>query len=1176
MEQLLNGRFDYEVPKLLLSKPEITGQTMAGENFRGDLYLRAEDGRKIKGFAFSSHRRFLLGKEHFSGDSIHIPYGLDVKGLQSGDVCKGEITCSTDIGEYKIPFCILIEEKQVRTSSGEICDIDAFVGLAKTDYREAFHLYLDEAFQNLLSKEEDLRPYYQGMHKNPVTYQHLEEFLIGIGKKEPVFISLDQTDLELYEVKTSLKDTIAVKRSTWGYIRIEVSVAGDFLEVQKQVITSEDFIGSVYDLEIIIRKDRIGKGKNYGRIFLKTVYETRIFEIVVSKNSKVQVKPCSYEKSKKAALARDYLALCTHHMAYRTWKEKSLQVLADMKDRGYFSLEYELLEAYIYYTAEENEKANAILNKVEAASGIKENPVLEGYTLYIAKLTGKNPNENQKMLEKLHRLYQKNEDNFWLLWILLREDEKLCQTPVGKLHMLEHQYEIGCRSPFLYIEALRVLSKNGGLLRKINPFYMQVLIFAKRNELFTEEIAARAAYISGYVKVFSPMLYEIMAYAYKQYPSKELLDAICKFIMKGNPEKKEYFIWYELAVEQELRITRLYEYYIETMGRNYQKMLPTVIRMYFTYNNTLSEKKKAFIYSNVIHNKEIDKDTYQSYKEAMKAFAWERLTEGKVNEDFAVLYQEFCMLPKDSDQQAALAQILFIHRLYLEDAKIRRVIVCHDALLKEESYPCSDGVAYISLYTKDAKIIFEDDKQRRYIGTVDFNLQKLLDKQETADLLLESQIDDYRFLLSVCGELSHENPITEDTIVCYQKVLTNDAFCIEYQNKIRQRLLKYYQTHMETEDLKDYLKQLDFHGFAKVNKSLLIDILVNQGMYIGAYDLLCEYGYEEIKTENLLQLCNRMILNLEFAYEEELVLLAHYIFSLGKYNDVIIRYLCMQYEGPAEEMAAIWESAQGLQMEAYEVEEKILCLCMFTRIYLPKAVRILDSYSKQAGKEQLILAYLTYEAYGYFVGGKATDLLIFKYLEKAVQKAWEMDIVCKLALLRYYAELTNWSDMQQDLLRRLLKECSDQGFRFAFYQKFPVKYLSAFQLEDKVFAEYQTSPGANVTLFYQLHGREEPLGEYHREPLKDIFQGFFSKEFILFYGECLTYYFTVENDGAAIQTEPKTVTMETAGMWGNTKYQLINRMLKARTTEEDMVFQELLEQYLEQEALINRMFRIME
>ena len=46
---------------------------------------------------------------------------------------------------------------------------------------------------------------------------------------------------------------------------MEVEVTGDFLEVEKKVITSEDFIGSVYGLEYLIRKEKLGAEENTDR-----------------------------------------------------------------------------------------------------------------------------------------------------------------------------------------------------------------------------------------------------------------------------------------------------------------------------------------------------------------------------------------------------------------------------------------------------------------------------------------------------------------------------------------------------------------------------------------------------------------------------------------------------------------------------------------------------------------------------------------------------------------------------------------------------------------------------------------------------------------------------------------------------------------------------------------------
>ena len=131
----------------------------------------------------------------------------------------------------------------------------------------------------------------------------------------------------------------------------------------------------------------------------------------------------------------------------------------------------------------------------------------------------------------------------------------------------------------------------------------------------------RIAYLARHEKEFRNSVYRLLCDAYEVYPGKDALEAVCKMIMLGQPGRKEYFKWYALAVEQDIRITRLYEFYIETMSRNYQEMLPKAVRLYFSYNNTLSNSRKAFIYARVIHNKEQDPDTYRLYLDAMRDFA---------------------------------------------------------------------------------------------------------------------------------------------------------------------------------------------------------------------------------------------------------------------------------------------------------------------------------------------------------------------------------------------------------------------------------------------------------------------------------------------------------------------------------------------------------------------------
>ena len=143
----------------------------------------------------------------------------------------------------------------------------------------------------------------------------------------------------------------------------------------------------------------------------------------------------------------------------------------------------------------------------------------------------------------------------------------------------------------------------------------------------------RLAYLSGYEKDYNESIYQALAKGYEQYSSEDTLEAICKYVMKGNPRKTEYFRWFSLAVEHGLRLTRLYEYYVETMDTSRRIELPKALLMYFTYNSdSLGDSKRAFIYSCIIANKEKEPAAYQRYMSGMRDFARKKLAEGKMNE----------------------------------------------------------------------------------------------------------------------------------------------------------------------------------------------------------------------------------------------------------------------------------------------------------------------------------------------------------------------------------------------------------------------------------------------------------------------------------------------------------------------------------------------------------------
>ena len=202
-------------------------------------------------------------------------------------------------------------------------------------------------------------------------------------------------------------------------------------------------------------------------------------------------------------------------------------------------------------------------------------------------------------------------------------------------------------------------------------------------------IAVGDFFVTGIVASFSPFSHLVLQSTRLSAVmplASQISRGIAHAIDEIAPTKSEYFRWYQLAVEADIRITRLYEYYIETMPQGFQSVLPQVIRMYFVYNNTLSSRKRASVYANVIRNKEADKTTYQNYRKAMEAFAQEALMEGRISEDYATIYQEYIEDIATPALGEAMAKVMFSYRVYCDDPKIRSVIVCHGELKEEQSH----------------------------------------------------------------------------------------------------------------------------------------------------------------------------------------------------------------------------------------------------------------------------------------------------------------------------------------------------------------------------------------------------------------------------------------------------------------------------------------------------------
>lgn len=1173
LEGLAQGSFSCQTPKIKVSEEEIHLLLPEGKQYRGSVSVGAEDGSRVRGMVVSDSHRILIANERFSGNTCNIVFGMDTRGLRAGDKIEGNIVVLSSLGQKKIPVQAVLEPETAEKGPEEASALDDFVKLCAKDLRAGFRLFTGPRFAHILNgKNRPYRALYKGLSHNPVTYQHMEEFLVATGRKKPVSLNLDKQQKAVYTLEVSQKDTLYIYKSTWGYVRIEIETTGDFLQIEKKVVTSDDFIGRVYGLEYVVDRNRLGNGKKYGRIRLKTVYQTLDFEVEATAEEGMQPLKTSFEKRGIISLMRDLLALQMKKLDYRSWYERSSQTVRELTEEG--GAVFRLYEAYLAFCNDENARAIELLWPMKEGEIILEDNREKAAYLYLAKQIGLLPEERRNIAPDIRRYYQQKPDDFFLLYLLLQEEGTCDTMPSRALYEMEAVFDLGCSSPFLYLTAWKILEQQETLLRRLSAFTVQILRFALREGLLTAPLLERAAYLSGHLKEFSAPVYRLLTEGYALFPEREVLEAVCALLMKGNPVKKEYFRWYALAVEQEIRITRLYEYYMETIDGDSSVELPRPVKMYFVYNNTLGERKKAFLYASIIRNKEKDPSSYQNYGSGMEEFALASLEKGRMDENFAVLYQEYLMRPESAGRGAELCRVLFKRKLTCKDRKIRNVVVCHYALGEESSYPLQDGTAYVDIYSEDASVLFEDGKRRRFAATVEFSLERLLDEKDAAMKCMDLGVADTGLELFCCKEKAWQMEVNSRTLSCYRKAAENPEFSEEYRKQVRLKLLEYYYKHREEQFLFPVLKEMDFRKYAEVDKVSLAEILIDRGLYEDAFSLVSEFGYEGIPEQKLLRLASRMVLRKEFEEDEELLCLCSYVFGLGKYDEMILTYLRDYYLGTLESMCSLWKKVRGFNLESYTLDERILALSMFVRGYPDGEAEILDSYMRQRGSEKVIQSFLTYLSAGYFLNGRKTEEGIFRYLEKIYEWGWETEDVCRLALLKYHSERSSFTEQQERQVRKLLREFNDRGLRFRFYTRFPASWTQAYQVEDKIFVERHFTPGSKVVIHYQLAGEGQESSRWISEPVKDMFQGIYVKEFLLFYGETLTWYLTVTENGKSRNTAKEQISLTEVDTAGSTRYRLLNQILAARKLGSREIMEKAVKKFLWQDAYTSELFSL--
>ena len=1119
IQQLARGKFQYARPLLSFSTDKVEIDVLEGKDYTGDFVITSANRVPMRGIIYSSDARMECLTPQFEGEEVRIRYQFHSNGLVEGDIQKGEFLIVCNQGEYNLSFVASISKLYADTSVGKIKNLTEFAELAKQSQSEAYHLFFSKNFKNIIRPDEiKARLLYEGLSQGTASMQKVEEFLIGIQKKELITIRMNEERASYSFVAESRKESVELYKDHWGSVDIAIRSDALFLIPAKTHLTEEDFIGSVCIFDYYINEEELHAGRNYGRLFFEFPGHELCFEVCASRGD------CEVAlvQSEHREISEGRVRLMQLYMDYRlkrivtgVWANRSIEILDHLMAIEPDKELYPLMKAQALIVNKQRQEAAWIMEDYKRQCTNRESQEW-GYYLYLCTLVEREPTYVDRMAEEIEVLFRKNPDSSLLFWVLLFVRESYYRSSSRRYKAIEQWVSEGNHSPYMYLEAYYLIWQDPYLLGRMGEFEVSVLNWARKQKAISKDIALQILHIVPELREFDPFVYQILEECYRVYPEDETIAVICGYLIKSQRYEAKYHKWYELGIEHEIRLTSLYEAYLMSLDTRRVERVPKMIQMYFQYDSTLAYQQKAVLFVNIIAGKMRQPEVYQKYQRTMEQFAMQQMEAGHISDNLAVIYDEMLRVGVLSEELAKhLSGILFTHKLTCMDRQVARAIIWHEELKEPQIVSFVNGVAYFNAYTANYSVVLEDTFGNRFCKSIPWQDEALMNPAIYIERCLSLAPHETPYILYYMRGRGDKTDGAEAKKEYVTRLLKTAGISARYKAQLMEMLLAYYQRReqefiQKESVIQSYLEQTESEFLATTTRRHLIEMLSEAHLYEQAYRMVTNDGYDYLGSAARVALCSYAITDAQFEEDDFLLGFAESTFMQGKYNDVLLIYLCKYYNGATKQMAKLWKAAGEFQIDTYDLEERILTQMLYTTDYTPYAEQIYDSYYAGGGRELICMAYLSYFANCYLTQDAVIPSQIFSQIEARYIEGQELNEACELGLLKSLSEKEQLSERQIGIVDALLGQYTAKNIYFSFYRKYPMKLILKYHFYDKFFLEYHTTPGRRVMVHFRMGE-----GTYQSEDLIEMYDGIFVREFILFFGEAVQYYIT-EGDGTGM------------------------------------------------------------
>ena len=1194
VRRLSKGIFEYELPGLLQSAEEILFEVEADQTYEGEFTIANEASRPMKGLIYCDCARITIKNPVFDATQHTIYYDFCATDLKPQETIKTSFIIVSDIGEFKVPITATVLAPYIETSIGNIRDLFHFANLAATSWNEAVRIFhLPEFEKIILKKDEKNRILYRGFMESASVNHALEEFLVSIRKKMKVVLNVKETLKNYQGVYKEVLDGVILHRSNWGYTEVEVTSDAAFIVPEVQKVISEQFIRDEYQVKYSIRPEYLKAGKQEGNLIFTTHYQQLKVHVIVENEMKEdglkELKVRRLEKEMTLRYMHHFLDFRMGRLAkeeYEKRMEYPVRTLLDNRKNsigGYLKIHLELVAGrsqtaarlLMNYDHKFSSTVYGVFPKegrTEPVNGKQEVDLEEYCTyVYLKALFLKKDEVTEEAVQILREFYEKDQSSPKILWFLLYLDKRYLHHPRTAIDEMMVHLHAGYASPVFYFEILKRLENIPESIPELTDEYISVFAYGAKTGYLSEAVKRRFVFLAGRLKQYHPLVFLSLKRLYMQTPSDEILTVMIKLLIRGNVTQHSSFQWYQLGVLKKLDITELQTYYLYSMDWSRGDEIDDSVIAYFSYQKEIPEKIKGKLYSYIVRKSMEYPENYKKYYTRMKSYAMEQLERGNVSSDMAVLFEEL-LGPEDFQMNHIrnLQKYVFLYEFSTNDPEITSVCVRHKELEKEEIYPLScngkDGrkYAYISLYTENAVIFLCDLAKNRYVDTKEYTLNQMFHFEEYVARMAAAGKENAGMLcyLFEKEEVYHQTSVDAQQ-VC-EKMLKLPELNRQTRTKCTMKLMRSYYEQFATELLDDLLRKVDLSEYSMGERKVILEYLMIRDMLAPAYEGIRRYGQEGLNPKRVMRLCTKLIeQNLSGKEIPGMTGIAYRAFLEVRCDAPVLRYLERFFEGSTEQYLRLWEKLTEESIPTEHIENRLLAQALYAETSLSAVFPVFLSYQKHGREKIIIRGFLSYCSYKYLLRDIVLPDECFTCLQEEILR--EPSDVMVLAFLKYMSKAEKLTKEQEMLVEYQLGIMIDKKMILPFFKDFKGKVAISSKIYNKYYVEYRTNPNNHVMLHYCILGDEEQHDGYHSVPMRNVFEGIFVADFLLFYNDELQYYITEEGKGGDRITESFHIKMDSLYEEEENQYNMLNLMLTARQMRDEKTLIELMEQYIQTE-----------